>query len=419
MPDGKKVKAAAAACLLSMALSGCSGVFDREYRYEETYEEEYSSLREDSSIQEVRNYVGMKSALLNLINSGTEHGIIRTEKYSGSVEDDISKACFEVTRESPMGIYAVDYMTHSITRIVSYYEIEINISYKRTVEEISGVKTVRSALELQSLIDAMMKSYRSSMAVMQVSTDISDDEIAAMVDRCYRSSPQDIPERPSLRINTYASPSNNIQRITEIEESFTMTREELSQRTAVLRNFAYSLFDSSTYGNINYICSSVAAAAYPAEKGYTAYDALMAGQGANSEGYAMAVKLLCALSGIECYVVEGRLNGEEHFWNIVNVNGRYCHADVFEADMAGANVRFRSDGDMLGRYWWDTSVYPECAAAPARESEAPDANEESVTAAESECKDAAPEEGQSMEEKKAEQTELKEMTEPEEISSAE
>lgn len=405
MCNGKKVRAAAAACLLSMALSGCSGVFDREYRYEETYEEEYSSLRDDSSIQEVRNYVGMKSALLNLINNGTEHGIIRTAKYSGSAEDDISRACFEVTRESPMGIYAVDYMTHSITRIVSYYEIEINISYKRTAEEISGVKTVRSARELQSLIDAMMKSYSGSVAVMQVSTDISDEEIAAMVDSCYRSSPQDIPERPSLKINTYASPSNNIQRITEIEESFTMTREELSQRAAVLRSFAYSLFDSSTYGSISYICGSVAAAAYPAEKGITAYDALMAGQGANSEGYAMAVKLLCALSGIECYVVEGRLNGEEHFWNIVNVNGRYCHADVFEADLAGENVRFRSDGDMLGRYWWDTSAYPECAAAPVGESTAAAANEESVTAAEGGEATAPEEDGEA---EKIEQSEPKE-----------
>ena len=119
----------------------------------------------------------------------------------------------------------------------------------------------------------------------------------------------------------------------------------------------------------------------------------------------MAVKLLCALSGIECYVVEGRLNGEEHFWNIVNVNGRYCHADVFEADLAGENVRFRSDGDMLGRYWWDTSAYPECAAAPVGESTAAAANEESVTAAEGGEATAPEEDGEA---EKIEQSEPKE-----------
>lgn len=349
-------------CAFALLLSGCSGMFDTEYRIEEAYVDEYSEIKDDSSVQEVKNYQGMKNALMNLINSAAEYGIIRTEKYKGTAEDDISKACFEVTRETPMGIYAVDYITHSVNRIVSYYEIEIYITYKRTAEEIENVITIHSGNEMQELLGSAMENFESSFAVMQVSTEISSGDIEGYVEAFYRANPQLVPQCPEVTVNTYAFSDSTIQEITEVTLQYTVEEEELRSRVESLHEYARDAFDISNYGDISYICLNVMSRCTPSGifGRDTAYDALVGSGEVDSEGYAMAVKLLCNSVGAESYVVEGRLNGEKHFWNIVNIRGCYYHVDVYENDLNGEAAAFLLDEDMADEYSWDAYRYPAC-----------------------------------------------------------
>lgn len=358
-----RIRLTALLLALMLTLSGCSGMFDKEYRSEEVYVDEYSKIKDDSSVQEVKNYQGMKNALMNLINSAAEYGVIKTEKYKGIAEDDISKVCFEVTREEPMGIYAVDYITHSVNRIVSYYEIEVYITYKRTAEEIKGVVTVHSGNEMQEMLGSAMENFAASLAVMQVSTEISAGDIEGYVENIYRANPQSVPLRPQVTVNTYTSPDGNIQEITEVEFHYALETDELKEMAQSLYSYSRSAFDISNYGDVSYICRNVMGRCVPEGPagGSTAYDALIGSGEASSEGYAMAVKLLCNASGVESYVVEGRLDGEKHFWNIVNVRGRYCHVDAYAMDAEGGAVEFLTDGEMEDRaYSWDADSYPSC-----------------------------------------------------------
>lgn len=59
----------------------------------------------------------------------------------------------------------------------------------------------------------------------------------------------------------------------------------------------------------------------------TAYGALVEKE-ADCGAYAKAIKLLLDRNGIESIVVGGKAGGERHLWNIVKIDGAYCHLDA-------------------------------------------------------------------------------------------
>lgn len=60
---------------------------------------------------------------------------------------------------------------------------------------------------------------------------------------------------------------------------------------------------------------------------YNAYGALVKGK-AVCNGYAQAMKLLCDLSGVECEMVTGTADGENHAWNLICLDEEWYHTDV-------------------------------------------------------------------------------------------
>lgn len=59
----------------------------------------------------------------------------------------------------------------------------------------------------------------------------------------------------------------------------------------------------------------------------TAYGCLVDGK-ALCEGYSRAFKLLCNKEGIECDLISGKSQGENHMWNVVNTDGARAYVDV-------------------------------------------------------------------------------------------
>ena len=354
-----KIRLAAAACLLALLLTGCHGLFEKEYRFEEVYEEEYAAVRRDSSVQEVRNYSGMKNALLNMIAFASEYGIIRTTKYNGTVEDDISKACFEVTRETPLGLYAVEYISHSVSRILSYYEISVSISYKHTAEEIAAIRTVHTGRELQELLTEALTAIDDELTVMQVSTEFSVDEIRSFAEQAYRSDPLAIPAKPEVGVNIYSSAAG-VQRITEIRLDYPLPTAELARRPEALQIWCDTYFKDREGLDALQLCRDTCLLLHPFGSADTVFDALMGSGSASDEGFAMVMKLFCEYSGVECYVVSGLRDEREHYWNIVEWEGNYYHLDAVEAAINGGEPALLSDRQMLSLYRWDTSRYPAC-----------------------------------------------------------
>ena len=85
--------------------------------------------------------------------------------------------------------------------------------------------------------------------------------------------------------------------------------------------------------------------------------------GASSMGYALAFKALCQLTDIECVVVRGRVDGLDHFWNIVKLGDSYYHIDAAMDDGAGAATFFlKGDTAMQTTHKWAASSYPACGS---------------------------------------------------------
>lgn len=90
--------------------------------------------------------------------------------------------------------------------------------------------------------------------------------------------------------------------------------------------------------------------------GSTAYAALVEDQ-ADSEGLALAYKLLCDLAGVECTVVDGTLEGAPRFWTIVTVEQNvHRHVDPSRAEgLLLTDTQMSESG-----FVWDTQEYPSC-----------------------------------------------------------
>ena len=82
-------------------------------------------------------------------------------------------------------------------------------------------------------------------------------------------------------------------------------------------------------------------------------------------GYAFAMKLLCNLSGLECRIITGKGNEENHAWNLVKVGDDWYHVDVTwddpSPDQEGrvAYTYFNiNDHRASLAHSWDTDDYP-------------------------------------------------------------
>lgn len=358
----------ALAFLFTAVFSGCSQVFSKDYIVIKNHEDGYKTFEPDSAVQVVSNYTGMKNAVMDLVANAAEYGLIRTKNYSGDAAEDISRACHEVTRETPLGVFAVEYMSYKPTRMISYYEIELSISYKRSSEDISNVVRVKSGPEFYNNLDSAILNNSDSIAMLQMSFSIEKDKIEKHVVNYYRKNPQLIYELPQMTITEYPN-SEAIQKIIEIQFEYSRSGIEISRRMKELNAAAEKMVSGfegkdPAFSALVLAERLMAATIYYRGKNLTdkirAYDALVKSE-ASSEGYAMAYKLLCMLAGIDCRVIEGRLNSERHFWNIIKIGRDYYHVDTFMCDIEGIETAFlKRDSDMWGKYWWDTEDYEEC-----------------------------------------------------------
>lgn len=101
----------------------------------------------------------------------------------------------------------------------------------------------------------------------------------------------------------------------------------------------------------------------PEGDAYSAYGALVLKK-AVCNGYAEAMKLLCDLSGVNCKMISGTADGENHAWNLIKLDEEWYHVDPTwddpEPDDASRimytyfNV---DDTQMSADHNWDLELY--------------------------------------------------------------
>ena len=350
------------AILLALFLTGCSALAPNEYLSVTPHEETVPQLS-TADVLTAENYLSLKNAIMKLVRTGQTDGVIRVTNYDGDVEADLAEAAYEVCKLDPLGAYAVDYMTHSCTRIVSYYELRINMTFRRTPQEISQIVPASTQTQLKSQLKSAIDRSAERMTLRLTSyRDQAEDIPQLVADHC-RANPGTVMEIPSLSVQVY--PDSGNVRIMEINFHYTNTPEQLRQKQEAVQESLQAAAEYIRYRDTDQekaqLLYTYLTQRFTYTEGSSAtplYDALCAGV-ADPKALAQAWELICELAGVDCYTVAGLRNGEPCYWNILSADGCYRHLDLTRCVLEYGVPVFLPDWDM-DTYYWDTELYPAC-----------------------------------------------------------
>lgn len=165
-------------------LTGCASFLDREYSSVEEHSSKYWESEAAGTLR-AESYQDIVNDLLILIGQHTESATVRLYNYEDdmTVADTLEKATTEVQQETPMGAYAAEYITCTSQSQRSYYEVSVQISYRRTAEQIQSVVNATSVSALPSLLDSAFTAGKRELAVRIGYWDSNEAGISAIVDQ--------------------------------------------------------------------------------------------------------------------------------------------------------------------------------------------------------------------------------------------
>ena len=153
--------------LAVLSLTGCTSLLEREYSVAEPHSSKFWESGSTATLR-AENRQDIVNDLLLLIGQHTETAAIRLYNFEDDlmVSDALEGALVEVQQETAMGAYAVEFITTSTShKQRGYYEIEVQISYRRTAEQIQSVTNATSSDAIYSLLQAALDGEKTELAV--------------------------------------------------------------------------------------------------------------------------------------------------------------------------------------------------------------------------------------------------------------
>ena len=126
-------------------LTGCASLLERTYSKVEPHSSRFWESEAADTLR-AENYQDIVNDLLILIGQHTESASLRLYNF----EDDLAgaaameQAAAETQQETPLGAYAVEYMTSAGQSRRGYYEATVKISYRRTAEQVQSLVNATS-----------------------------------------------------------------------------------------------------------------------------------------------------------------------------------------------------------------------------------------------------------------------------------
>ena len=347
--------------LLVLCLTGCSALYSNTYRSEQDFQGN-EKIDLDADVQVVKNYSELRRLVFGMVNSHTETKDLLFSGYTGNVVSDIASVCNAVKNESSFGAYCVDYISYDLRQIVSSYEAVISIFYLYTAEELQILQTTSNLDSFaQLLAEALARG--DEKLVVRVNNGIADaDSVYALLEQTARNNPLKISYIPKFNVRIFDG--NTSQKIYDVSVQYDSEMdnvERLQKMNTVISAMLNELHGGQDALRIAEASDSLSNhCIYAEDGGSTAYHALN-DSAADSQGIACAFKAVCDRMGVECIVVNGRMDKLTHFWNIVKIEDSYYHMDISRLeDLGGEKSLFLKDTEKQADCWWDQSAYPEC-----------------------------------------------------------
>lgn len=359
-------------------LCGCASILNREYLSVSDYTEEDNWEFLGDAV-EISNYVGLKRAINEMVTAHkTEEKLIFTN-YDGTIRSDLDHACWEVRDDTALGSYCVDYMSHDLTRILTYYQATVYINYKRTAADVGSIIDVHGSDQLQQCLYNALLETDTNVVIRLNDRDLTEDSIRLKIEQAFGANPMSCIEEPESEITIH--PNSGLSRIVEINLEYPLSISAMTDMRSVLLEKISSIVShlpsgkgasaaSELYNRLAASCQydpdgeirSEHSELNP-EGGRTLYSALSDGI-ADSRGIALAYSALCREVGLNCMVVSGTMDKQEHWWNIIEIDGEHYHVDVSADSTLGITGAFLiSDTQMRVHYWWNIEDYPECVSS--------------------------------------------------------
>lgn len=152
--------------LVLLFLTGCTSLLEREYSVTEPHSSKFWESEAASTLR-AENAQDIVNDLLLLIGQHTESATIRLYNVEDEmrVADMLAHATIEVQQETPMGAYAVEFITTSTQEQRGYYEISVQIGYRRSIEQVQAVVNATSPEAVYSLLESALNEGKVELAV--------------------------------------------------------------------------------------------------------------------------------------------------------------------------------------------------------------------------------------------------------------
>ena len=360
--------------LISLAASGCSSVLEGEISsstpvHISVDSEETDGTENPSNYTEVSQYEVFKASIRAMISRHTDTQTFRISSFDrDDVPGAVQQACQEIESDDPLGSYAVYYINSSVTQSASFYNVEVSIVYRATKDEVDSLCSVSSNRYLEYLLLDNISQGKTEFAFYTQHDGITGQVISDTITRLYYENPLEVILPPTALTVCY--PKEEGYRIMEVGLVYSYTPGVLDNMRVTLNSKILEMAEplGATNDGVLYLlmcqslmteCELTDTAAVQIDD--TAYGAIVNGE-CTAEGMAMAYKAMCDKMGLECTVVRGLLNGQAHFWNVINLEGSYYHVDISACISGGMEAGFLlSDDDMPEGYWWDSVITPACS----------------------------------------------------------
>lgn len=355
----------ALAVLCSLLLTGCNWLSGS---YVHISPHRNRSQMEITDGIPVDNYLELLKVLRELVSGATESAVLDVTDYpQADVANHMHLATVYTQGMFPIGAYCVESISYEVGTSSGRPAVAVTIAYSRSRIEI---QQIRRETDMDSAIEAIHTALNSHSPrlVMLVET-FSDLDIDQVVRDYAHHSPESLMEVPRVSVGLYGSGAS---RLVELNFLYQNSRESLNK----MQKNVQQVFNASEL----YITGSPELQQYPLlyrflmerfdytlETSITpAYSLLYHGVG-DSRAFAEVYSAMCRRSGLECLTINGTRDGEPYSWNMICLDGQYCHVDLIRCSQEGG-FHPASDEHMVG-YVWDYSAYPE---APSPEPETAD-----------------------------------------------
>lgn len=347
-----------------MLLFSSCALYNKEYISESDYVSPIQ-IRSDENRIIVRNFNELRIAVQSIIDryDESEENIIAFDSvYDGDPGTDIAAACKQAKTENAFCAYCVEDITYDIYKVVTYYEATITVHFAETLKN-DIIKLTYSG-ELRKYISEAIENRLRQLVLLVDYSNYNEDDIEGMVSDFYVKNPLSAPREPNVSVGVYSGAGK--QKLYEINFDYGLTQEELDLRTVKTSAFVFPGIETDEMTDLE---KAVYACAYliknteysSSRSDNTAYSALIECK-ANSQGLSMAMIALCSRLDLDCRLVYGQKNWQNHYWNIIKIDDRFYHLDVETCINEGIEEGFLlNDESMWVTYRWDMSGYPQCS----------------------------------------------------------